>query len=623
MKGYNGKILHVDLTSRTFSVEEPPESFYRKYMGGSALAAYYCLKGIKAGTDAFDAANVLVFAASCTTGAPLSGTSRFNVTAKSPLTGGLGDSQAGGFWGTELKFAGFDAIVVTGRSEKPSFLWVHDGEYELMDAEGIWGLETGQAQSEIRKKLNDPKVRIALIGPAGERLVRYACITNELKHYNGRTGMGAVMGSKNLKAIAVRGTKAPEFADKDSIMQLARSGAARSADHAVSKSLREFGTANVVTGNQLIGGLPTRNFTSGTFEHAEKISGSHMKNTILIKNESCWACAIRCKRVVEAKEPYELDPQYGGPEYESIGALGSYLEIGDLVAVSKATEMCNRYGIDTISMGGVLAFAMECFENGLISKEDTGGLDLRFGNADAAIKMIVMVGERRGFGDLLAEGASRAAEKIGKGAVKYAICSKKQEFPAHMPRVKASLALAYSINPFGADHESSQHDPALANSELSEAMKSLGFSKSVPIEKLNFEKVKLWTYTQKLFSILDTLELCQFCFGIGLLYGLDDMVKLVNAATGWDTNLWELMLLGERRINMLRMFNEREGMSSADDTLPERVFEPLKGGVSDGYRIDKGEFEEARRQYYELMCWDPITGNPTRTKLMELGLEML
>lgn len=623
MKGYNGKILHVDLTSRTFSVEEPPESFYRKYMGGSALAAYYCLKGIKAGTDAFDAANVLVFATSCTTGAPLSGTSRFNVTAKSPLTGGLGDSQAGGFWGTELKFAGFDAIVVTGRSEKPSFLWVHDGEYELMDAEGIWGLETGQAQSEIRKKLNDPKVRIALIGPAGERLVRYACITNELKHYNGRTGMGAVMGSKNLKAIAVRGTKAPEFADKDSIMQLARSGAARSADHAVSKSLREFGTANVVTGNQLIGGLPTRNFTSGTFEHAEKISGSHMKNTILIKNESCWACAVRCKRVVEAKEPYELDPQYGGPEYESIGALGSYLEIGDLVAVSKATEMCNRYGIDTISMGGVLAFAMECFENGLISKEDTGGLDLRFGNADAAIKMIVMVGERRGFGDLLAEGASRAAEKIGKGAGKYAICSKKQEFPAHMPRVKASLALAYSINPFGADHESSQHDPALANSELSEAMKSLGFSKSVPIEKLNFEKVRLWTYTQKLFSILDTLELCQFCFGIGLLYGLDDMVELVNAATGWETNLWELMLLGERRINMLRMFNEREGMSSADDTLPERIFEPLKGGVSDGYRIDKGEFEEARRQYYELMCWDPITGNPTRTKLMELGLEVL
>ena len=250
-------------------------------------------------------------------------------------------------------------------------------------------------------------MRIALIGPAGENLVRYACITNELKHFNGRTGMGAVMGSKNLKAIAVRGTRPPQFADKDAIIALARAGARRSADHPVARSLREYGTAAVVSINQAMCGLPTRNWTSGTFEHADDISGTAMKNTILVKNEACWACAIRCKRVVKADEPYAVDPAYGGPEYESIAALGPYLEIGDLVTISKATELCNKYGLDTISTGGTLAFAMECFENGIITLEDTGGLELRFGNADAVINMIEAIAERRGIGDVLAEGSAR------------------------------------------------------------------------------------------------------------------------------------------------------------------------------------------------------------------------
>ncbi len=620
MKGYCGKILHLDLTGGHFTVEVPDEAFYRKYMGGSAIGAYYALKGIKPGTDAYDPANVLVFAASATTGAPLSGASRFNVTAKSPLTGALGDSQAGGFWGTELKYAGFDAIVITGRSAKPTYLWIHDGQYELMDASELWGLETGQAQEKIRQKLGDKKVRVAIIGPAGERLVRFSCITNELKHYNGRTGMGAVMGSKNLKAIAVRGTKAPEFADREAIMALAQSGAKRSVDHGTSKFLRELGTAGVVTANQTIGGLPTRNWTSGSFEHAEEISGDHMNKTILKKNKSCWACAVRCKRVVEASEPYELDPEYGGPEYESIAALGSYLGIGSLPAVAKATELCNRYGLDTISTGGTLAFAMDCFEAGIIGLKDTAGLELKFGNADAALGMIEMIKDRKGLGGLLAEGSYRAAEILGKGAAKYAICSKKQEFPAHMPRIKASLALAYSTNPFGADHQSHQHDGSISSEDLPEAMKTLGFSKTVPMDELSFEKAKLWAYTQMLYSALDTLDLCQFCFGINLLYGLDDLVKLVNAATGWSTTLWELMQLGERRINMLRAFNAREGMSAKDDTLPERIFEPLVGGITEGNRIDKAEFEAAKRQYYEIMGWNPVTGNPTPTKLEELGL---
>ncbi|NLH88648.1 MAG: aldehyde ferredoxin oxidoreductase family protein [Firmicutes bacterium] len=621
MYGYCGKILHADLTHHRFSIEEPDEAFYRLYIGGSCLGSYYLLRKMPAGVDALDPSNVLVFAVSPTTGAPVSGTSRFNVTAKSPLTGAIGDSQAGGFWGTELKNAGFDAIVITGRSPAPVYLWIHDGKFELRDASNAWGKITGEAQAIIREELGDPKARIALIGPAGENLARFACITNELKHYNGRTGMGAVMGSKNLKAIAVRGTNPPQFADKEKITQMARSGAKRSREHPVAKTLREYGTAAVVAGNQAMGGLPTRNWTSGTFEHADSISGAAMTETILQKNEACWACAIRCKRVVEAKEPYEVDPAYGGPEYESIGALGSYLAIGDLVAVSKATELCNKYGLDTISTGGTLAFAMECFENNIITLEDTDGIELNFGNADAALKMIVRIAERKGIGDILAEGSERAAAHFGKGADKYSICCKGQEFPAHMPRVKASLALAYACNPFGADHQSSQHDPAISALPFDEDMATLGFRVPVPSDSLGFEKVRLWAYTQQLFSALDTLELCQFCFGPGLLYGVSDLVELVNAATGWSTTLWELMQVGERRINLMRMFNTREGFTSDDDGLPDRIFERLQGGHTEGNRIDRGEFEEARRQYYEMMGWCPRTGIPTELKLKELALE--
>lgn len=623
MKGYCGKILHVNLTDEKFTVEQPDEAFYREYVGGSALGAFYSLKDMKPGTDAFDPGNVLVFAASCTTGAPVSGASRHNVNAKSPLTGGMGDSQGGGFWGPELKFAGFDAIVITGRALKPCFLWVHDGEFELIDTGGIWGLETGPAQEAIRARVGEQKARVALIGPAGERLVRYACITNELRHYNGRNGLGAVMGSKNLKAIAVRGTARPDFADKEAIVALAQAGAKKARESAAIKTLTAHGTARTVMTNLATGGLPTRNWTSGHFEQAQAISGETMTATILKKNEACWACAVRCKRVVELEEPYKVDPEYGGPEYETISALGSYLGISDLPAIAKANELCNRYGIDTISAGGTIAFAMECFEKGILTKEDTGGLELRFGSSESLLKAIDLIARREGIGDVLAEGSARAAQKIGKDAENLAICCKKQEFPAHMPRVKASLAVAYAVNPFGADHMSSTHDPAISAPVLSEDAKSMGFNKSMPISQLGFEKAKLVAYSQRLYSVLDSLDLCMFCFGLNFLYGPKDMVDLVRFATGWNVSLWELLQAGERRINMMREFNAHEGFTHEDDMPPDRVFEPLSGGASDGNRIDKEQFIEARSQYYELMGWDKLTGRASENKLRELGLEWL
>ncbi|HHX50639.1 MAG TPA: aldehyde ferredoxin oxidoreductase family protein [Clostridia bacterium] len=622
--GYCGKILHVNLSTGEFHIEEPDEKFYRLYLGGSCMGSYYVSKLMKPGVDAFDPENVLVFATSPVIGAPISGASRFNVTAKSPLTGGMGDSQAGGYWGPELKMAGFDALVITGRAPAPVYLYVNDGEYRLVDGSHLWGKTTGEAWQMIRDELADDKVRIVLIGQAGENLVRFACITNELKHFAGRNGMGAVMGSKNLKAVAVRGTQRLEFHDPEKIKELAKYGIKQIKENPMVAGLQEFGTAGGVFFTHMSGALPTRNWQTGVFEKAADISAEKMNETVLISNGTCRGCAVRCKRVVGAEKPYKIDPMYGGPEYESVGALGSLLEVGDLPGVCKANELCNKYGLDTISAGGTIAFAMECFENGIITPEDTDGIELNFGNVDALLKMIEMISFRKGIGDLLAEGSGRASRKLGSDAEKYAIQTKNQEFPMHMPRAKASLALAYACVPFGADHESSAQDPGIVAEPLGENIKGLGLSETADMHVLNFEKVKLWTYSQRIYGLLDTLDLCHFCFGYyPPVFEINHIYELLNAVTGWQTNMWELMLVGERRINLMRSFNYREGFSEKDDILPERLFEPLPEGPTAGQKIVREEFFRAREEYYRMAGWDPKTGRPSLIKLKELGLHWI
>lgn len=619
-KGYCGRILHVDLTNDTFWIEQPDPAFYRKYVGGSLMGSYYVYKGAPAGVDALSPENVLVFATSPTTGAAVSGASRSNVTARSPLTGTLGDTQAGGFWGPELKFAGFDCVVITGRAKKPVYISIVDGECSIKDAQHLWGKNSGETVSKIKDEMGDKKVRVATIGQAGENLVRYACITNELKHFWGRNGLGAVMGSKNLKAIAVRGTRQPEMADPEALKEMARRGSRQVDEHPETSGLKVYGTALEVSSQQQVGGLPTRNWTSGVFVAAENISGVIMNETILQRNESCWACAVRCKRVVAAEEPYHVDPAYGGPEYESLSSLGSYLAIDDLVTVSKANELCNKYTIDTISLGGTVAFAMECFEKGLLTTEDTDGIELTFGNGEALIEIIEKIAHRDGIGHLLAEGSARASVEIGHGAEELAVHVKGQELPAHMPEVKASLALAYASNPFGADHMSSAHDPFLEADPMTQGMVCLGFDQSQPSDVLDLSKARFYAVTQQVISLLDTLDLCQFCFGIESLYSLDDVIALVKATAGWETDLRELMQVGERRINLMRAFNAREGFSRKDDVLPTRLYEPLVDGPSEGKKIDPKEFELALNEYYHLMGWDS-NGCPTQAKLEELGLE--
>ena len=620
--GYNGKILHVNLTEGTWTVEEPEEKFFRKYLGGSAMGTHYVLKEMPAGADALSADNVLTFFVGVTTGAPISGASRVAANAKSPVTGGIGDAQAGGFWPVELKAAGFEGIVLTGRSPKPVYLWIHDGEVELRDATHLWGKITGDAEKTIQEDLGDDKIEVLQIGPGGEKMVRFACVINMSNRANGRTGMGAVMGSKSLKAIAVRGTKRPPIKDKAAVAALAKSGVGRFPDSDVA-GMRDHGTTATIGGNNAVGGLPTCNWKSGVFDEWESIDGITMSETILKENDTCFGCVVRCKRVVEVKEgPFQVDPHYGGPEYETASTLGSYCGVSDLAAVSKANELCNKYSLDTISCGATIAWAMDCFEQGIITTEETDGIELKFGNAGAMVEMVRKIGEREGFGDLLAEGSLRAATKIGKGAEELVVASKGHEFPAHMPRVKRTLALIYAVNPYGADHQSHEHDPSYTPGSYDDGFAEIGLlDPQEDITVLNREKVKLSLYTQWTYNLDNALSLCQFVWGPAWqLYQVGEIVPLVQGVTGWNMSLWELMKVGERTVNLQRAFNAREGFTSKEDSLPAKVFQPLVGGPTEGQVVTHEEFERARAQYYAMAGWDE-EGRPTRGKLEELELD--
>ena len=636
-KGYNGKILHVDLTQGEFRVEKPGEAFYRKYMGGSALALYYLLKEMPPHADPLGPENVLVLALSVLTGAAISGQSRMTAAAKSPLTGAIGDSQGGGFFPAELKFAGFDALVIKGKAKSPVYLWINDGNFELRDASHLWGKITGEAEKSIKTELGDDKIEVLQIGPGGEKSVRFAGIFSMSNRANGRTGMGAVMGSKNLKAVAVRGKQRPDVADKAGLSQLARWGAANLKDSDIA-GLSKYGTAETTGANQSSGTLPAYNYNSGVFDGWEPIDGTTMYDTVLrgaaegkqdrLGRDTCYACTVRCKRVVEITEgPFQVDPHYGGPEYETTSTFGNYCAVDDLAAICKANEICNKYGIDSISCGATISWAFEAFNEGKLSLEDTDGLDLTWGNAASMVALTEKIAKREGFGDLLAEGSERAAKKIGRGTDAYLITFKGQEAPAHMPRVKRSLSVIYATNPFGADHQSHEHDPAIEEDfeYYQERMAVLGFTEAVETRSLGEEKIRFAAVTQRTYSAMDSLNLCQFVYGPAWqLYGPNDMVELVRVVTGWeDVTFEELQKVGERRINMMRAFNAREGFDRKNDIVPEKMFTPLKGGVSDGWKLDREEVAAALDQYFQICGWDAESGNPTRSKLEQLDLGWL
>jgi aldehyde:ferredoxin oxidoreductase len=624
--GYNGKILHVDLTTGGLTVEEPDESFYRKYLGGSAMGMYYILREMPKGADPLGPENVLTLMTGVTTGAPISGQSRLNANAKSPISGGIGDSQSGGFFPAELKFAGFDGIVIKGKSAKPVYLAILDGKAELRDAAHLIGKMTGEVDDIIHSEV-DKKAEILQHGPAAERGVLFSSLVSMSNRHNGRTGMGVVMASKNLKAVVVRGTQKVQVADPKALAALSKSGPKILPDNPDMPGLAAEGTATVVLFQNTIGSLPAHNYNEGQFSRCEDISGARMVETILKERDTCYACVVRCKRVVEIKEgAYKVDPKYGGPEYETLGTFGSYCDVCDLAAVSKANQICNEYAVDTIAAGATIAFAMECYEKGIITKEQTGGIELKFGDPDAMLQALEVTVKSEGpLGQVLSQGSERAAKVWGNGAEDCLITVKGSEAPAHMPQAKRSLSLIYAVNPFGADHQSSEHDPyyeeGVADLNLNR-LKLIGLGHPQPGYSLTPEKIRFAYLTEVFYSMLDSAELCQFVYGPAwTLYGPAETVEMMRAVTGWDMTVEELMAVGERRLHLFRAFNAREGFGRKDDKLPKKFFKQLQGsGPTAGIALTHQEVDSAIDHYYQLAGFNE-DGVPTIESLKKLDIE--
>jgi aldehyde:ferredoxin oxidoreductase len=615
--GYIGKVLRVDLTAGTFKTEKLGEEMRRRYLGGSGFISYILWKELEAGTDALSPANILVIATGPITGTPLMGSGRHALGAKSPLTGGIALSQVGEFWGAEIKRAGFDVIIIKGKAAKPVYLNIKDGRVELKDAGRLWGLETREAQQAIRQELGDKRVRVALIGPGGEKLVRYACIMNGLYDAAGRGGLGAVMGSKNLKAIAVRGTGKIPVVDSVKLSELGKILVGSIDKVPILKSWQTAGTGFDMDIGVETGDVPIHNWRDSEFPTIGKLTAITLRDTIGDGMEGCFACPVRCKKRAKFSEPYSVDPAYGGPEYETLGALGSNCGIDDLKAVVKGNERCNAASIDTISAGGVIAFCMECRERGLLIKEQTGGIDLKWGNAAAMLECIELIIKREGFGDILAEGINHVAEWVGKGAKEFAIQVKGLDPGQHEPRLMPSMGLGFMVNPHGADHCLNVHDTRFAYKAGMKSFNAFGFYDPIPSEDIGPRKVAVFRIEYFRQALLDCLSMCHLA-SVAVDYPM--MVGLMAAVTGWQTSAEELMRIAERTMTVARLFNIREGFTDNDDRLPKRFFQPRTSGALSDRALDPQKMDEAKRYYYSLMGWNE-KGIPTPERINELYIE--
>jgi len=611
------KILRLNLNDRTTLVEDLPFDNLRQFMGGRTFGAYTLLQEIPAGADPLGPENKLVFATGVLTYSKLSGASRFSVLAKSPLTGGYGESEASGWWGPELVAAGFNAVILEGQAETPVYLWLNDGVAEIRDASPIWGMTNRKAYDWLVAEHG--RARIAQIGPAGENLVRYAHILNELHHVNGRSGMGCVMGSKKVKAIVVHGTSERKLANPEEFEALRQWHNQYLTTSFYGKYFREHGTSAGLEYQNMMGGLPTRNFRDLVFEHADEINGKVLDAQYIKSRGTCYGCSLRCKPVSFVPGDEAVDPALGGPEYETMAAMGSLLGISDMSAIVKANALINDYGLDSISLGGTIAFAMECYQEGLLNLKDTDGLELNFGNTASVFALIEKITHRQGIGDLLADGSLRAARMIGKGAETLAMQVKGQEMPMHDPRTKLSQALAYAVCPTGADHNTSPFDDMYAKKGgYLDNAKPLGILTPVPEHSLGPDKVRLYTYLHLERSLGNSLLICTFVSTPTAPMTINKLTQVTRAVTGWDLSEWEMMKVGERGVTLARLFNIKHGLTCADDALPARMMEPIRKGNREGWVVDEQELKNAIQTYYGMMGWDG-DGVPTLAKLAELG----
>ena len=616
--GYTGKFLRINLTDGSSKIETYNQDFYRKYLGGGGFGTYFLLKETAPDTDPLSPENVITIAPGITTGSAVSGVSRCGLTALSPETGGVGDSQAGGSFGPYLKRAGWDAVILTGKARKMSFILIEDEKISIKSAEDISGKSILDARTVFEEKYGKKGVSVMQCGPAGEKLVKYASVSSDLHDAYGRTGMGAVFGSKNLRAVVVKSTGVISFEDPEGLKTLAKTAISRIPGSGFVSIVKKYGTEGLVLGNAEAGNLCTHNYSTGYHEDYAKLDRSNYDEAFLAKGTTCYGCAVGCRKTVKAEAPYKVTEKLGGPEFETIGVLGSNLDIFDPVAVAKANELCNTYGIDTITLGGIVSYLAESVEKGLITDTQIGFKGFGFGNPDGILWLIEQVGKREGVGDIIADGFEAAIKHFGEETRKYAVHVKGHGFAVHMPQVKPSLALMYAVTPIGADHMSSEHDWLITDD--SEASRGLGILETDDVNSTGTNKVRMAVYSQYYYSVLDTLNLCMFCWGAGSLYTYPELEDLVKYSTGMDMTFWELMMAGERKITMMRLLNLRRGFTDKDDKLPVKMFEPLYDGPSKGRSVNEDDFNRMKAEYYGFLGWNEA-GIPRLGKLAELGLE--
>ncbi len=609
-RGYSGKLLRVNLGNGDIRIEKPDEDYYKRYLGGRGIIMHTLLTETPAKADPLGAENKLIFALGPLTGHNVIGTGRCSVGAKSPLTGACGESEAGGMWGAELRRAGYDAIIIEGQSAKPVFLWVYNDTVEIRDAAQIWGSEVRVAMEWLQNNIGEKKYRTALIGPSGEKGVRLANIIVDCRSAFGRCGLGAVMGAKNLKGLVVKGNRRPPAADTEKILALNRVMKER----AKTSHFRQYGTGGAMDAFEAAGNLPIRNYAGGKFPQVDKISAVAVMREFGTGMEGCFNCPIKCKKKICVDDaPWHIDPMYGGPEYETLASFGSNLLIDDLKAICKAHEICNRYGIDTISTGATVAFAMECFENGLLTPEDTDELQLKFGNVEAMLAVVEKIARREGIGDVLANGSKKAAEIIGKNASEYAMQVKGLELPYHSPRLNQGLSIHYSVHAGGADHGTGPSDHALPG--MMDNWDRIHIAENLPPTELSPRKARM-TYELGLYKQMPNyLGVCSF-----VPWNITELRDAVEAVTGWPATTWKLMRAVERGITLMRIFNLREGFTRDDDRLPERFHQLPQEGPLKKVRIDPQAHKEAIEIYYQLLGWDR-DGVPTKACLTALDLE--
>ena len=604
MNGYMGKILRVDLNTETLWDEPLDEDDACAFVGGSGLAARLIYDMVDAGTDPLGPDNPLIFMTGPLVGTAMPSAGRCSVCALSPLTRMWGESNTGGFFGPELRFAGYDGIVVTGRSEKPVWLSIVEGQAQLHDAANLWGLDSYVTQERVREALGEPKARVACIGPAGEHLVKMAAVMNDHGRAAGRTGMGAVMGSKNLKAIGVRGTARVPLADPEGFKAVVKEVIANAQEDMAALSLQLAGTACYVDMALMYGDMPIRYYQQGEWEGASDLSGVLLADQFLNRNVACYRCPIACGRETRA-------PNYGlqkvdGPEYETLGALGSLGMVNDLEAVIYAGHLCNVYGLDTISTGCTIALAYEMFERGILTPAQAGGLEVRYGDARMLHRLIEMIARREGLGDLLAEGSAALAEHFG--VPELAVTVNRLEVPLHDPRAFAGMAVTYALSPRGACH-------------MEGDMYGVDTGQGPPVElgvlpgdrfEASQEKGHIAARHQAWRNLYNALTLCQFQNP-----GAERLLAALNGATGWGLQAEELITLGKRIATLKRLLNLRRGLTRANDRLPDLLMRPLNSGGTEGRVPD---VETLLAGAYAEYGWDPETGKPTPQTLEGLGL---